>query len=299
MARGRGTGWVLLACAAWLGSGAAAAAKEHGEACDRALAHLPARPADAPSGSAFVHEVAALSESAREGAIEARLLSGDLPRFLTRFVPVELMGPTGLQVTLCVAPDYLAIGTDQDFLYVPMRLSTALRIAGRFGALLPTAKIVDAVYDQADLRLAPQPLPPTEAMRTTAYYAEHNALVQAQRNALGATLGDLVAGDKKDLVLTERLWRMADRVAIYGWHRASHEPIQPLSTVHGWRYADYSHGVRLVGSQALVDGRPRPLVELLSDPAVAPVLNGEGAIEKPAELVARLEAGPAEAADGQ
>jgi hypothetical protein len=239
--------------------------------------------------------VAGLGESAREEAIEAELLAGNVPQFLTRFVPVDLEG-RGSRITICAAPDYLAIGSDQDHLFVPMRLSTALRVAGHYGAVLPTVRMVDAIYDQAALQLHPQPLPPTDAMRSTAYYAEHNALVGEQR-ALGDTpLGALVAGDKKDLVLTDRLWRFPDRVAIYGWHRGSHAPIQPLSTVHGAGYADYSHGVRLIGAEAYVDGRPRPVMALLADPQLAPAVTGEGTIARPAELVARLSATPPEGA---
>ena len=50
----------------------------------------------------------------------------------------------------------------------------------------------------------------------------------------------LTAGPRKDLVLTSRLWLDPGKVAIYGWHRARGAPIQPLSTVHGAGYADYS-----------------------------------------------------------
>lgn len=239
-----------------------------------------------------------MSESQREGAIEAELLVGDVPTFLKRFVPVHLSGPgpngTAITITICVAPDYLAIGSDRDFLFVPMRLATALHVARHYGAMIPTGKIVDAIYDQAEVRLVPQPLPASSEMRSTAYYAHHNELVGEQRAALGVMLGELVAGDKKDLVITNRLWRFPDRVAIYGWHRGMHEPIQPLSTVHGARYADYSHGVRLIGDEVYVDGEPRPLLSLLSDPQLAPLVNGEGAISQVNTLVAELSVAPAE-----
>ena len=77
------------------------------------------------------------------------------------------------------------------------------------------------------------------------------------------------AGHKKDLVLTNRLWQVPDRVAIYGWHRDVDRPIQPLSTVHGARYADYSHGVRLVSDTVYINGRKRPIDEVLGEPALA------------------------------
>lgn len=274
-------------------SSAVTYARDRTGRCDQALVDVPSRASFAPTGSEFVHQIQSMGETEREGAIEAELLSGDIPTFLTRFIPVELAGP-GVRVTLCVAPDYLAIGSDKDFLLVPMRLSTALRVARRYGAVLPTARIVDAVYEQADVRLTPQPLPPTDKMRSTAYYREHNALVRQQREARGGALGELTAGDKKDLVLTERLRQMSDRVAIYGWHRGERDPIQPLSTVHGARYADYSHGVRLVATKAYVDGEPRSLLTLMGDPRLAPIVNSEGAIAQVLDLIAKLQVSPPE-----
>ncbi len=267
----------------------AASAEPAKASCDSGLAqHISSRPPLAATGSDFARRVATMSEDDREQVIEAELLDGNMPAFLRRLVPVTLPGQTlggrSVQVTVCVLPDYLAIGSDRDFLYVPMRLATALTVAARYGFTLPTAKIVDAVYEQSAVRLAPQPLPPGDQMRTTTYYEHHNELIEEQRSSLGAPVGVLTAGHKKDLVITNRLWRYPDRVAIYGWHRDVHDPIQPLSTVHGARYADYSHGVRLVSTVAYVDGAPRPISELLADPQVSAVISGEGAIPRLAEL---------------
>ena len=88
----------------------------------------------------------------------------------------------------------------------------------------------------------------------------------------------LTAGDKKDIVLTNRLASNPGRVAIYGWHWPGGTPIQPLSTVHGAAYADYSHGVRLVSETAFVNGRAVPLGDLLADARYGPLLNNEGPV---------------------
>lgn len=223
-----------------------------------------------------------MNEVRRAEVIRAELLSGNLPRFLRRLTPVSLNGNGAdgrpVKVTLCVLPDYLAIGSDQDYLHIPMGLETALVVAGRFGFVLPTVKMVDAIYRQAAIKLPPQPLPPGRLMRTTGYFLDHERRLQRQLREQAAAAGALVAGHKKDLVVTERLRRHPGRVAIYGWHRSDGNPIQPLSTVHGARYADYSHGVRLVSKVAYVDGKARPLARLLEDPQLAPVLNDEGPI---------------------
>ncbi len=55
-------------------------------------------------------------------------------------------------------------------------------------------------------------------------------------------------------------------------------PIQPLSTVHGACYADYSHGVRLVSENVLVDGGTRSIYDVLQDPVLSKVLSDEGPI---------------------
>ncbi|MGE5254336.1 MAG: hypothetical protein ACM3N7_10260, partial [Planctomycetaceae bacterium] len=68
------------------------------------------------------------------------------------------------------------------------------------------------------------------------------------------------------------------KIAIYGWHRPSGIPIQPLSTVHGASYADYSHGIRLISNRLLLNGKPRLYYEVLEDPARAELLSDEGVI---------------------
>jgi hypothetical protein len=259
------------------------------------LAHSqhPARHGGAPGGHEFARSLTGLSDDERELAILQQALDGNLPSFLLQTKPVQLTGAltnsNAVKVTLCVAPDYLAIGSDNDFLYVPLRLRTAIAIANHYDALLPTRKMVDAIYNQAQIRLAPQPLPAGDTMRTTGYYFRHSELVLEQRLSFEAPLGALTAGDKKDLVLTNRSWTYPERVAIYGWHVGVGSPIQPLSTVHGARYADYSHGVRLVSSIAYVNDSPKPLLELLQDARLAPIVSDEGIIKSAAELLRVLQ----------
>ena len=286
--------WIALLCLPLLaGALPAGAASLPANPCPRSqLEAVPARPPAAESGTDFIRRVVDLDESARERVIAADLLSGDIPDFLRTLKPVGLRGelPSGRNVTItvCVMPDYLALGSDRDFLRIPMRLSTALLVAARFGFVLPTARIVDAIYDQAEVRLPPQPLPPTDAMRSTAYYLTHDALVSAQLVIQAAAPGALVAGDKKDLVLTNELRAMPERIAIYGWHVSSGHPIQPLSLWHGKHYADYSHGVRLVSQIVLVNGMQRSLYDVMGDPKLAPIVSGEGPIPLTRELVAQL-----------
>ena len=267
---------------------------------DMLLRAIPPRAPTAIDGSEFVRRVEPMSEHDREAAIEAELLSGNMPGFLRRLVPVSVEsvvpGGQSVQATICVLPDYLSIGSDSDFLLVPMRLATALTVAKHFGFTLPTTKMVDAIYVQSAVHLAPQPLPAGDQMRSTDYYWHHSQIIRRQEASLGVTPGTLTAGDKKDLVITNRLWQNLARVAIYGWHRLDHSPIQPLATVHGARYADYSHGVRLVSTVMYVNGQPKSIVDALTDTQIAPALSGEGAIQRITDLLTILAVPPVEAA---
>ena len=182
--------------------------------CDQSPASsFPARSSSAPSGSQLLKSLTAVSDDEREAAIRRELLAGNIPQFLRRLQPVTLNGATvegsPTRITVCVMPDYLALGSDADFLLIPMRLETALDVASRHGFMLPTPKMVDAIYAQATVHLDPQPLPASDAMRSTGYYQHHNELVREQRTAAGAADGMLTSGDKKDLVLTNRLWRLS------------------------------------------------------------------------------------------
>lgn len=241
---------------------------------------IPARQPGARSGSQFVSYVRAMDGAARERAIRAELLAGNIPSFLRDLKKVELPGGAAVWVM----PDYLAIGSDEDFVRFPASFETASAVARRFGFVLPTTTIVDAIYDQAALRLSPQTMTPGREMTSTAYFESHDGKIRSQ--LLGRPLGELVAGHKKDYVVTRRLAGALTQEAIYGWHRGVGSPIQPLSLVHGTRYADYSHGVRLVAETVYVGGQARSFYELLATEQ-AGLISREGAFPEARRLMGR------------
>lgn len=235
-----------------------------------------------------------MSGPARDALVLAQLEEGNIPPFLRHLIPVTVRGETprgAARITVCVLPDYLAVGSDADFLYVPLGLKAALEVARRFGDVLPTPKLVDAIYAASPVKLVPEPLTPSDEMRSTAYVLHHTELIGLQRALYRQPLGTLTSGDKKDLVLTDRLWEIPGRVAIYGWQRASGRPIQPLSIVHGERYADYSHGIRLVSRTVYVNDVPTRLDEVLADGNLAPLLSREGRLRDLSARLATLAAG--------
>lgn len=248
---------------------------------------VPARPSDGPTGSQFLARTRGWPEAQRQRAARVELERGNMPRALRQLHPVQLSyrpaGGATIQATIWVTPDYLAIGPEGDSVYIPLTRPSAAEVARRFGCVLPTPRIVDAIQQQAGARLEPRPLPAGPEMRSNDYYGRHQQLISAQRAGIPADT--LLSGHKKDLVLTNRLVTRPDRVAIYGWYRPDGHPIQPLSTVHGIGYADYSHGVRLVWHEVTIDGAQRSIYDVLEDPALAPVLSNEGPLVDPRAIM--------------
>lgn len=109
---------------------------------------------------------------------------------------------------------------------------------------LPDKAQVDEIWTAAQIKLDPKPIKWHRLNTTLPVFIRHHETIERQLDdeRFGNTDGLLIAGHKKDIVRG----RQAGRVAIYGWHYRSGQPIQPLSNVHGASYKDYSHGVRLV-----------------------------------------------------
>lgn len=248
----------------------------------RNVTSIPGRPADAPGGKSFADRVQSLGLEQREESILTEILKGNVPVFLRAFqaVQVEVRKPDGKTVkgTYWVAPDYLAIGGDDDFLRMPMTPMTAQKICDRFGFVVPTRKMVNDIYRQAKTKVQPSPIPASPQMSSISYYRRHQTIVELQLR--GRRRGDLVAGLKKDLVNTPKLDARPLQVAIYGWHRSEGNPIQPLSLVHINTYADYSHGVRLVLDTMLIDGKETLVRDVLRDPVLHGMLSDEGPIAR-------------------
>ncbi len=253
------------------------------------ISKIPLRPYLAMTGSEFGKYISAIRGPQREQAILHQLVKGNLPDFLRKLKPVQmddiLENGRNITATIFVMPDYLAIGSDHDFLRIPMDLPTATEIAAKFGFTLPTKKMVDAIFKQSAFHFKPDPMPAGPRMRSTVYYLKHDQKIHEQFSP-DCPQDALKSGHKKDIVLTNRLARRPGKLAIYGWHRLSGTPIQPLCTVHRADYADYSHGVRLVSDTILLDGASMSIYEILEDPRLAGVLSEEGAIPKARQLMA-------------
>ena len=166
---------------------------------------IPARAADAMTGSAFIASLARLSREEREAAIRRELFAGNIPSFLRKLRSVEVaaVGSDSAKHTIAydVMPDYLAIGSDQDFVRMPMTPYTAQDFCDAFGFVLPTRKMVNDIWAAATTHLDPRPL--TVMRESPSTFLQHHRIIEEQLK--GVERGTFVAGIKKDVVVTSKL----------------------------------------------------------------------------------------------
>ena len=245
------------------------------------LIKLPNRGEHALSGSAFMKKIAKLDGGAREKAMVSEILKGNVPSFLRKLSPIDTKltsGPyRGRTLRYYALPDYLAIGSDSDYIRVPLNLYSVEKLSEQLDLSLPTVKMVDDIYDRAKQKYVPSPVINKLKISSTTNIVMHNELLKRQfKTAYRA--GVLTAGHKKDVVQSRRILRKPGSIAIYGWHRGKARPIQPLSTAHSAEYADYSHGIRLVSNRVKIGDQVLDLRDMLENKQQAALVSNEGTI---------------------
>ncbi|HKY97565.1 MAG TPA: hypothetical protein VJL35_06895 [Gemmatimonadaceae bacterium] len=237
---------------------------------------IPPRAKNAIEGRAFIEMVSRLSREEREEAIRRELFTGNMPSFLRQLSTVTVTGKgsdsAAHTVVYRVMPDYLAIGSDRDFVRMPMVPYTGQSFVDGFGFVLPTRKMVDDIWAAAETHLDPRPL--TVERESPFTFLQHHDIIEDQLK--GKPRGTFVAGIKKDIVITNRLLEKPNRVAIYGWHYLDGKPIQPVYTGHVDWYVDYSHGIRPVERWMIADGKRMSFEQIMADSVLRPLLTDEG-----------------------
>ena len=227
-------------------------------------------------GTEFYKTVTTWHWRERDSLAVQLVLAGDVPDFLHRFVRIRtsiIDSTTGkkIEAAYYVAPDYLSVGSDDDWARVPLTPMAAQKIADSLSCFLPTRKMVNDIYKAAVVKLEPVPMYAFRDSSITMW--QHHLIVEGQRKGKKG----LIAGIKKDVVISEKisLGEKTDRVAIYGWHQLNGTPIQPLYTGHVNWYADYSHGIRLVYRTIVVNGKPMDYIDVLKSPILHRLLCDE------------------------
>jgi hypothetical protein len=237
---------------------------------------FPKATAAAPGGTDFYRTVTTWHWRERDSLAVQWILAGDVPAFLHQFVRIRTSifdSTTGatIHADYYVAPDYLSIGTDEDWARIPLTPMAAQKVADSLDCFLPTRKMVDDIYAQAKVKLEPVPLYAFRDSSITMW--QHHLIIEGQRRLRKG----LIAGIKKDVVITGKVPGdpKPDRVAIYGWHRLTGKPIQPLYTGHVDWYVDYSHGIRLVYRTIFINGKPMDYIDVLKNPVLSRLLCDE------------------------
>ena len=244
------------------------------------------RDASALSGSQFSKSIAdtSLTLQTREQIIFEEIKNGNVPDFFRKLATIDVTQTINgklYHLSYQVAPDYLLIGNDEDFFYTPTTPMLAQKIANLSKAMLPTKKMVDDIYANALIKLAPQPIPPSKLMTTVPVFIAHNNIVIKQLDSLKKRhlRSELTAGNKKDIIISNKIYgQPTPRVVIYGWHKLDGKAIQPVYNKYTNTWADYSHGVRLVLNDAILNGKKVRLADILKDPVLHVLLSDEGVI---------------------
>jgi hypothetical protein len=284
------------------------------------LTSVPARPGSAIGGRAFMDTIKGESDprdwGARENAIVAQLVSGNMPDSLLTWITIDLAykdSTRDLKGSVQVLPDYLAVGSDSDYVHVPLDPVSAQLVADRLNAVLPTGRICHAIYKQTAEKNRINAIErdywqPNNSLRrtaksgrtqaSTAAYLEHSEAIQAKMKAAGIALGELVAGHKKDVVIARRLIADANKVAFHGFYDSKGYPHEPCyenadrkpkpscdkdspTIAHHRRFSDYSQGVRLVNPWIIVNGERKRVADVLADKDLSPLISNEGPIVPP------------------
>lgn len=266
---------------------------------------LPPRPSNAPTGSQFIASVNFGNMNNKgnqykmEQAILAEIERGNVPSFCRPEKMKTLsMQKNGITVNYKAGLDYLAVGSDDDYVRVPVTPLLAQTLARKYGWGLPTGAMTDNIYSNADIKLegkgyvtAP---PGTAENKRQQAMMQGNEFIERHTHDIDKQLGPdgkqrlvngqaLVAGHKKDVIISRYAIDHPGSLDFRGLYIGG-RPIQ-TNPAHEDSYRDYSHGFRPIDGNIIVaypDGTTVPMkyYDALKDPKIAQVLNGaDGAID--------------------
>lgn len=224
------------------------------------MANIPARKANALGGSEFFRRISGVKSASQiDDYVYQEIVSGNIPDFLRNFAAINVES-NGNKLTYSVMPNYLCVGSDEDWVMAPLGAVAAQRVADAFGCTLTTKKMANQIYNAADVKLTASPIPPSSRMTQNSAFLEHSDKVKSQMQ--GKNQGKLFAGHKKDVILSNNAGKRG-KLGIYGFFDKDGKAIQSGDiSPHDINYRDYSHGIRLVDRNATLNGKQ---VDLLSD----------------------------------
>lgn len=246
-------------------------------------------------GDKFIRSVDDMEFWEMERQIVERVLAGNIPDSLKEFRKIVIRTTAeeneGIlskphTIELWVLPDYLAIGTNDDWVRMPMGPVAAQIIADSLYCSLPTCWLVERIDEVAEGRIEPFPFRPLRERNTRPIvFQDSNNAINVLYRAHGYHFGQFISGLKKDIVLSwhSDVPELSNKVFIYGWYYPDGRRIQPLYVHHVNWYSDYSHGVRLIYRTIRIDGKEYDMRKVLEDPNLYLLLNRQ---ERPMQRAA-------------
>jgi len=221
----------------------------------------------------LLQQIGGMSASeSRDKLIVTALQNGGLRQW--EYIEVPILDKNGQPIgSFRAQMDYVSCGDESDWVRVPVGGRAAQSIADFAGAVLPNAFMVHLIWTAAAVKLRPITFPQA-GMTSTKQFIKHHKQIEKQREGRAG----LIAGIKKDTIVSNKLVKKPDATCIFGWHHPNGQVIQPISTAHNqfW-YCDYSHGVRLIHPEMQLFGDKCKVQDVLRDPARAQVLTGSAA----------------------
>lgn len=227
-------------------------------------ANIPVRPNNGLAGSQFGQSILNIpATQQRDDTIIAQCMTGNLPNWMRQFKEITVTSQ-GNTLTYFIAPDVLCIGDDADFLRVSLNGYSARQVVDAFGCMLPTKKMSDQIWQNADLKMTPVGMGASTHMTNTQTLIDHNNVIEHQRAGRNF---NIIAGIKKDIIFYSPLLEYKTNICIYGWHQPNGVAIQGAQYLaHNIWYQDYSHSIRLVSRGALLNGQNVDLMDVLNGP---------------------------------
>lgn len=230
------------------------------------------------SGSDLAEMMRGLEGQAREDFILEQVRNGCVPDFMRVASQIILSGAGGVVGSLEVCPDYLCLGTDEDYIYAQCSIVTAQKVADEIGAMLPTKKIVDEIWKQAHGKIDIVTQTPDKTMVTSPVFLKQSRDVIAKRALLGAPLGALMDGGFKNYILVPGLAARPGQTCIYGFHRLNGKPVQdPNLSAHDRDYVDYSQCPRFISLEMFVGDDLLNVADVLAHALLHVLVTSEGA----------------------
>jgi len=228
---------------------------------------------------------------ARDEAILHEVANGNLDPACRAFKKVSIE-KNGTKIDFYVMKRPLAVGSGKrnpdgtrDSVIVPGTPQMAAQML-EYNLMMPTPAMVDAMYQNADVKLSAIPLTPDFHMDGNGWVLDSNARIQKQLTEKGGDENNFAVGDKKIKVISNEAFDDRNPRATghheYGFYRANGTPIQEDSAhgpaISGVRYADYSSAEQMVKDYVDVttNGKTQrvKLTDAIKKPQYAKLLNG-------------------------